>query len=126
MASYCGFTSQYEGLQALSTMRADDGLVVVGVPCNQFGGQEPDSATDIASFCSKNYGVTFPILEKQEVNGEARSPLYRFLVADGSDIGWNFEKFLVGRNGQLIERFGSGTTPDSKELTEAIDRALKP
>lgn len=124
VASYCGYTSQYAGLQALSEARAADGLRVVGVPCNQFGGQEPGTAAEIASFCTKNHGVTFPLLQKQDVNGAARSDLYRFLVGQTSDVRWNFEKFVVGRDGQVVARFGSGTTPGSAELASAIDQAL--
>ena len=124
VASYCGYTGQYDALQALSQSRASDGLVVVGVPCNQFGGQEPGTQAEIASFCKDRFGVTFPLLEKQSVNGPDRSPLYQFLVGDGSDVRWNFEKFVVGRDGKVVERFGSGTTPDAPELARAIDTAL--
>ena len=128
VASKCGFTGQYEGLQALYEAKKDSGLVIVGVPCNQFGGQEPGSPTEIASFCKMNYGVDFPLLEKQDVNGPKRSALYSFLV--GSEAGgdknvrWNFEKFLVGRDGQVRHRWGSGTTPDDAELLAQIDAAL--
>jgi glutathione peroxidase len=125
VASFCGYTGQYEGLQALADARAGDGLVVLGVPCNQFGGQEPGSPEEIASFCAQNYGVTFPILEKQDVNGPDRSALYRFLVGGDEDVRWNFEKFVVGRDGRFVDRFGSGTTPDSAALKGAIDLALQ-
>jgi len=124
VASYCGYTGQYDALQALSEARASDGLIVVGVPCNQFGGQEPGTEAEIASFCRDRFGVTFPLLEKQAVNGPDRSPLYRFLVGGGADVRWNFEKFVVGRDGQVVERFGSSTTPDSPELARAIATAL--
>ncbi len=124
VASACGFTRQYEGLQALYEARKDDGLVIVGVPCNQFGGQESGSAEEIATFCKTNFGVTFPLLEKQEVNGEGRSPLYQRLIGDGDDVRWNFEKFVVGRDGTVVNRFRSNTTPDSTELNAAIDQAL--
>lgn len=124
VASFCGHTSQYEGLQALSTARAADGLVVVGVPCNQFGGQEPGTPTEIATFCRQDRGVTFPLLEKQDVNGPGRSPLYRLLVGGDEDVRWNFEKFVVGRDGRVVARFGSGTAPDSAALAGAIDLAL--
>lgn len=124
VASQCGFTRQYEGLQALYEQRKDDGLVIVGVPCNQFGSQEPGSAEEIQSFCKLNYGVTFPLLEKQDVNGPKRSTLYDGLIADGADVGWNFEKFLVAPDGQVVQRFKSSTTPSSDELASAIDQAL--
>ena len=128
VASRCGYTSQYKGLQALYEARKDDGLVIVGVPCNQFGGQEPGSAAEIASFCEMNYGVSFPLLEKQDVNGAARSALYTRLVSSaaggGTDVKWNFEKFLVGRDGAVIGRYGSGVKPGGKELAAALDAAL--
>ncbi len=124
VASACGYTKQYEGLQALYSARKDDGLVVVGVPCNQFGGQEPGSAEEIATFCKKNFGVTFPMLEKQDVNGAKRSPLYSSLVGSGGDISWNFEKFLVGPDGAVVGRFPSSVKPDSPKLAAAIDTAL--
>ena len=128
VASECGLTPQYEGLQALYESRKDQGLVIVGVPCNQFGGQEPGGAEEIASFCTLNYGVSFPLLEKQEVNGDARSPLYHYLVGSeagaGKDIQWNFAKFVVGRAGQVLHRFGPTTTPDDAELLAALDQAL--
>lgn len=128
VASKCGYTPQYKGLQALYQARKDEGLVVVGVPCNQFGGQEPGSSDEIAEFCEVNYGVSFPLLEKQDVNGEARSPLYRWLidskVGEGNAVKWNFEKFVVSRTGEVIARFGSRTTPESDELASAITRAL--
>jgi glutathione peroxidase len=128
VASKCGFTRQYDGLQALYESRKDDGLVIVGVPCNQFGGQEPGNAQEIASFCRMNYGVTFPLLEKQEVNGDGRSDLYRRLVSSSAggdrNISWNFEKFLVGRDGQVMDRFASHSGPSSAGLTAAVDKAL--
>jgi glutathione peroxidase len=104
-------------------------LVIVGVPCNQFGGQEPGTAAEIQTFCKANYGVTFPLLEKQHVNGPKRSALYTALVSSekggGSNIRWNFEKFLVDKSGNVIGRYGSGVTPDSAELKTAIEAALK-
>lgn len=128
VASQCGFTPQYDGLQKLYAARKDDGVVVVGVPCNQFGGQEPGSAEQIASFCKMNYGVEFPLLEKQDVNGGARSELYARLVGSdagaGRDVKWNFEKFVVGKDGKVVARFPSNTSPDSAELAKAIDQAL--
>lgn len=129
VASRCGFTPQYKGLQALYEARKGDGLVVVGVPCNQFGAQEPGGAEQIATFCERNYGVTFPILEKQQVNGPARSDLYRSLVGSeiggGEDIKWNFEKFLVSRDGHVLQRFGSAITPEGPEIAAAVEAALK-
>lgn len=128
VASQCGFTPQYEGLQLLHEEKGRDGLVIVGVPCNQFGAQEPGQAEEIASFCRINYGVNFPILEKQDVNGDSRSNLYRWLV--GSDVGsdkdvkWNFEKFLVDRKGQVVERFSSRVAPNDPKLRGAVEKAL--
>ena len=129
VASRCGYTSQYEGLQSLYEQKKDDGLVIVGVPCNQFGAQEPGSSEEIASFCKRTYGVSFPMLEKQNVNGPQRSDLYKYLVASkaggGTDVRWNFEKFLVGKDGEVKARFGSSTAPDSVELNKEIAAALK-
>ena len=129
VASKCGYTRQYEGLQQLYDTYHDKGLEIVGVPCNQFGGQEPGSAEEIQTFCKMNYGVTFPLLEKQDVNGDQRSALYKYLVTSqagqSKDIRWNFEKFLVGKDGQVISRYPSSTEPMSTELTTAIESALK-
>ncbi|MEL6348482.1 MAG: glutathione peroxidase [Myxococcota bacterium] len=128
VASRCGFTPQYDGLQALYESFRDDGLVIIGVPCNQFGGQEPGTAEEIQTFCRANYGVSFPLLEKQDVNGADRSPLYTRLI--GSPVGedkpirWNFEKFLVGRDGEVVARFSSRVTPDDPALRKAIAEAL--
>ena len=128
VASFCGYTPQYAALQALNQARRAEGLLVIGVPCNQFGGQEPGSAEEIRHFCTVNFGVTFPLMAKQDVNGPGRTPLYDFLIGSeaggGRDIQWNFEKFLVGRDGQVLGRFGSGVAPDAPELTAAIDAAL--
>ena len=124
VASKCGFTSQYEGLQQLQDQYASKGLVVVGVPCNQFGGQEPGKPEEIVTFCKKNYGVTFPLLEKQDVNGENRSELYSALIGSGRNIRWNFEKILVTRDGSVAERYGSSTSPLSEELVKAIEGQL--
>jgi glutathione peroxidase len=128
VASKCGFTPQYEGLQALYERYAPRGLVIVGVPCNQFAAQEPGSPEEIASFCKLNYGVTFPLLEKQDVNGANRSPLYHFLIDSptgaGAAVKWNFEKFLVSPAGAVVARFGSKTTPQDPALIEAIEKAL--
>ena len=128
VASKCGYTRQYDGLQALYDTYRERGLVVVGAPCNQFGGQEPGSPEEIATFCRMTYGVEFPLLEKQDVNGADRSALYQKLVGSeaggGADIKWNFEKFLVGRDGKVIARYGSKTEPDDAGLRKAIETAL--
>jgi glutathione peroxidase len=128
VASRCGFTPQYEGLQKLHEKMAGRGLVIVGVPCNQFGAQEPGSADEIASFCKMNYGVTFPLLAKQDVNGQQRSPLYRLLVdskaGGGKAVRWNFEKFLVSPAGEVVARFPSSTDPEDASLLAAIESVL--
>ena len=121
VASRCGYTSQYAGLQALYDKYKSEGLVVVGVPCNQFGGQEPGSAEEIQTFCSNKYGVTFPILEKQEVNGANRSELYTKLIGEGADVRWNFEKFLVNPKGEVVGRFPSSVAPADPKLVGAIE-----
>ncbi|KNX39549.1 glutathione peroxidase [Luteipulveratus halotolerans] len=130
VASKCGLTPQYTGLEALQQEYADRGLTVVGVPCNQFGGQEPGSAEEIKTFCSTSYGVTFPMTEKVEVNGEGRHPLYTELTqhadADGEagDIQWNFEKFLISPSGEVVGRFRPRTEPQAPEVTQAIEANL--
>ncbi len=128
VASKCGFTKQYAGLQALHERYSDQGLVLVGVPCNQFGRQEPGAPEEIASFCSATYGVSFQLLEKQDVNGRHRSPLYQVLVESeaggGKSVKWNFAKFLVGKDGQVKARFPSAIKPLDAALVGAIDAAL--
>ena len=124
VASRCGFTPQYAGLQRLYDTYAGRGLVVLGVPCNQFGGQEPGAAEDIQDFCRANYGVTFPLTEKVEVNGPGRHPLYRELVGDGPDLQLNFEKFVVAPDGQVAARFGPQTAPDDENLVAAVEKLL--
>jgi glutathione peroxidase len=130
VASKCGLTPQYTGLERLQGRYGAKGFTVLGVPCNQFLGQEPGSAEEIAEFCSATYGVTFPLTEKVEVNGEGRHPLYERLVdvADGEghsgDIRWNFEKFLVGRDGSVVARFSPQTEPESAEVVAAIEAQL--
>ncbi|MEV0723177.1 glutathione peroxidase [Micromonospora purpureochromogenes] len=130
VASRCGLTPQYAGLQELYTTYADRGLVVLGVPCNQFAGQEPGTADEIGDFCQVNYGVTFPLTEKVDVNGPARHPLYAELVdtpdAEGhiGDVRWNFEKFLVAPDGTVAARFAPTVTPDSAELRASIEKVL--
>jgi glutathione peroxidase len=126
-ASQCGFTGQYSGLETLFQARKDDGLVIVGVPSNDFGGQEPGSAGEIKKFCDLNYGVTFPMAAKHVVSGPNAHPFYKNAVAKlGSDgePAWNFHKILVGKNGQPIAAFPSGTTPNAPELARAIQAAL--
>jgi glutathione peroxidase len=128
VASKCGFTGQYDGLQALWKERQDEGLVILGVPCNQFGSQEPGQPEEIVSFCRVNYGVDFPLLEKQNVNGSKRSDLYHFLVSSeaggGKNVRWNFEKFVIDRSGKVVGRFGSMTKPSSSSLKAVLDEAL--
>jgi glutathione peroxidase len=130
VASKCGLTPQYTGLEELQEQFADRGFSVVGFPCNQFGGQEPGSAEEIAEFCSSTYGVSFPMFEKIEVNGAGRHPIYTELTAtadadgDAGDIQWNFEKFLVAPDGSVVARFRPRTTPDAPELVSAIEENL--
>jgi glutathione peroxidase len=131
-ASKCGFTPQYAGLEELYREYKDRGVVVLGFPCNQFGGQEPGSEAEIAKFCELNFGVSFPLFAKIDVNGPEAHPLYQFLKSEqGGILGavglggikWNFTKFLVDRNGKVVGRFGSGTSPAS--LKPEIDRLLR-
>src|SRR5262245_36256078 len=130
VASQCGLTPQYTGLEEIHERFVDRGFTVLGVPCNQFGAQEPGSPEEIATFCSTNYGVTFPLTEKIEVNGEGRHTLYDRLtpVADAEDhagdIRWNFEKFLIGRDGEVIARFSPLVVPEDENLVGAIDKAV--
>ncbi|MFO0618213.1 MAG: glutathione peroxidase [Polyangiaceae bacterium] len=130
VASKCGLTPHYKGLQALHEKYAARGFAVVGFPCNQFGRQEPGSAEEIETFCTKNYGVTFPLFEKIEVNGPSRHPIYAELtaVADAAgkagDIEWNFEKFVVSADGTSIERFRPSVTPEDPKLVAAIESRL--
>jgi glutathione peroxidase len=129
-ASKCGFTPQYEALEKLSKTYRDRGLAVVAFPANNFGGQEPGTNAEIKSFCSMTYGVDFPVFAKISVKGAEIHPLYRWLTAKetdpafAGDIEWNFTKFLVDREGKVIGRFPSAVTPDSPELTAAVDKAL--
>ncbi len=130
VASKCGLTPQYTGLEQLQERYADRGFTVLGVPCNQFGGQEPGTSDEIATFCSATYGVSFPLTEKVDVNGADRHPLYAELTAvpdaDGTagDVQWNFEKFLVGPDGTVVARFRPGAEPTSPEVTAAIEAAI--
>ncbi|HDT1286377.1 MULTISPECIES: glutathione peroxidase [unclassified Enterobacter] len=128
-ASQCGFTPQYAGLEALYKKYADQGLVVLGFPCNQFGKQEPGGADEISKTCHINYGVSFPMFEKVEVNGNAAHPLFRYLKNElpgvlGGRIKWNFTKFLIGRDGKPLKRFAPMTTPEKMEraIVEALGR----
>ena len=128
VASQCGLTPQYAGLEQLQRDLKDENFTVVGFPCNQFGAQEPGSEAQIASFCSSNYDVSFPLSAKLEVNGANRHPLYRFLTAPTTgiegDISWNFEKFLVGRDGRVLSRYPPETRPEDKGLLQDIAEAL--
>ena len=130
VASRCGFTPQYADLQALNERYSDRGLVVLGFPCNQFFNQEPGNAEKILEFCSGNYGVTFPLFAKLDVKGSNQHPLYEILseAADdtgkGGNVRWNFEKFLVGRDGRVARRFRSKVVPEDPQLIEAIDSLL--
>ncbi|MCZ7839057.1 glutathione peroxidase [Leclercia adecarboxylata] len=149
VASKCGLTSQYEQLEAMQKAREKEGVSVLGFPCNQFLGQEPGSEEEIKTFCSTTYGVTFPMFSKVDVNGENRHPVYQKLIAaaptalapEGSgfydrmaskgraplspeDILWNFEKFLIGRDGKVIQRFSPDMTPDDPAITSAVEKAL--
>lgn len=127
VASKCGLTPQYAGLQTLYAELAPQGLVVLGFPSNDFMGQEPGSPAEIRSFCDTNYKVTFPLFEKVKVKGEGQSPVYAFLTAGGlEEPTWNFTKYLVGRDGTVIARFGPRTAPDDPQLREAVAAALAP
>ncbi len=128
-ASKCGFTPQYADLQKLHETYSDRGLVVIGFPSNDFGGQEPGTAEEIESFCKKNYGVTFPMMSKVHAKGPDKAPIYRTLTEQtGGDIRgevkWNFTKFLVDSKGQVVGRFGSRVKPMSAEMTEAVEAVL--
>ena len=130
VASKCGLTPQYAGLEELHERLADRGFSVLGFPCNQFGGQEPGTSEEIAEFCSATYGVTFPMYEKVDVNGADRHPIYQQLTqvpdakGEAGDILWNFEKFLVAPSGEIVGRFRPQTKPEDTELLTAIDEVL--
>jgi glutathione peroxidase len=130
VASYCGLTPQYEGLERLYRQYKDRGLAILGVPCNQFGEQESGSPEEIAIFCSSSYQVSFPLTAKVDVNGPRRHPLYGELTqkedaaGDAGDVQWNFEKFLVAPSGEIVARFRPVTPPDSDEVVSAIQAAL--
>ena len=131
VASNCGFTPQYSGLEKLWRERKDDGLVILGFPCNQFGAQEPGDAEEIRNFCSLNYDVTFPLFGKVEVNGDNAHPLYKFLkkekkgLAGSEAIKWNFTKFVADRSGRVVARFDSKVKPDDTEFVEKVTALLE-
>ena len=130
VASKCGFTPQYAGLQALHDRYSERGFTVLGFPCNQFFNQEPGSSEQIQEFCSLNYGVTFPLFAKLDVKGANQHPLYAILTESADDsgkagsVGWNFEKFLVGRDGKVVRRFRSKTVPEDPKVVEAVESLL--
>jgi glutathione peroxidase len=130
VASKCGLTPQYEGLERLQQRYAGRGFTVLGVPCNQFAGQEPGAGEEIQTFCSTTYGVSFPLLEKTNVNGEQRHPLYAELTrtpdtaGEAGDVQWNFEKFLIAPGGEVVGRFRPRTEPEAAELVAAIEARL--
>lgn len=130
VASKCGLTPQYGALEQLARDYGDRGLTVIGVPCNQFMGQEPGTPEQIATFCSTTYGVTFPLLAKADVNGADRHPLYARLTetadaaGEAGDVQWNFEKFLIAPNGEVVNRFRPRTEPDAPEVIAAIEAVL--
>lgn len=129
VASKCGLTPQYEALEKLYRKYKDQGLVIIGFPCNDFGSQEPGTAEEIKTFCSTKYDVSFPLMAKLHVKGEEQHPLYAALTGKDAkfpgDIEWNFGKFLVGKKGEVIKRFHPKTTPDAEDVTAAIEAALK-
>ena len=130
VASKCGLTPQYEGLERLQKTYGDRGFTVLGFPCNQFAGQEPGSAEEIATFCSATYGVSFPMFEKIDVNGDQRHPIYDELTAfpdadgEAGDVQWNFEKFLISPEGEIVHRFRPTVDPEAPEVIDAIEATL--
>jgi glutathione peroxidase len=128
VASKCGLTPQYTGLEKLYEDLREQGVVVVGFPCNQFGGQEPGSEEEIREFCQSNYSVSFPLTQKIEVNGEGRHPIYQWLTSEANgfpgDIEWNFEKFLIDRHGKVVKRYPPATTPEDAGLLQDIAELL--
>jgi glutathione peroxidase len=126
VASRCGFTPQYEALEKVYEKYKDQGFVIVGVPANNFGGQEPGTNEEIKTFCTRKYNVSFPMLSKVSVKGDDMTPLYKYLTtAKGGDVKWNFTKFLIGKDGEILARFESPVKPDAPEVTGAIESALK-
>ena len=131
VASQCGYTPQYTALEAIYEKYKDQGFVILGFPANNFGAQEPGTNEEIKTFCTRKYSVTFPMYAKISVKGDDQAPLYAYLTKETGpgmtgDIKWNFTKFLVDRNGKVVQRFESAVTPDSKEVTSAIEKQLKP
>jgi glutathione peroxidase len=131
VASQCGYTPQYGALEAIYAKYKDQGFVILGFPANNFGAQEPGTNEEIKTFCTRNYSVTFPMYSKISVKGADQAPLYTYLTKEtgtgiAGDIKWNFTKFLVDREGKVIQRFEPAVTPDSKEVTAAIEKQLKP
>jgi glutathione peroxidase len=130
VASECGLTPQYKGLQSLYDQNKDKGFVILAFPCNQFGSQEPGSNTEIKEFCSSKFHVSFPMFSKVDVNGDEAAPIYKYLTskevppAGKGKISWNFEKFLIGRDGKLVNRFSPKTTPSDAELVKAVEAEL--
>jgi glutathione peroxidase len=124
-ASNCGFVSQYAGLEKLYEDYKDKGFVVLAFPCNDFGGQEPGSTKDIATLCSTKFDVTFPLFEKTKTRGDGQSPVYQFLATGHGTPNWNFHKYLVDKNGRVIQEFQSQTNPQSKDVKDAVEAALK-
>lgn len=128
VASKCGYTPQYEGLQKLHTEYKEKGFSVIGFPCNNFGAQEPGTHLEIQSFCKENYGVTFPMMGKIDVKGEGQAPLYKYLTnhpKHGGQVRWNFEKFLIDKNGNVVGHYPSKVKPEDADLKAAINKALK-
>ena len=131
VASQCGYTPQYSALEAIYEKYKDQGFVILGFPANNFGAQEPGTNEEIKTFCTRKYSVTFPMYAKISVKGDDQAPLYAYLTKEtgagiSGDIKWNFTKFLVSRDGKVVQRFESAVTPDSKEVTSAIEKQLKP
>jgi glutathione peroxidase len=124
VASECGYTGQYAGLQALQEKYASKGFTVLGFPCNDFGGQEPGSEAEIKTFCSNRYKVTFPMFSKVKITGSDKHPLFAALTA-GTDVQWNFEKFLIGKDGKLVSRFSSDAEPEGGEIETALTKAIE-
>lgn len=129
VASKCGYTKQYNGLEAIYNKYKDQGLVILGFPCNDFGGQEPGTNDEIKEFCSTKFSVTFPMMDKVSVLGENKTPLFAYLtdnsVTGNKDIKWNFEKFLINKKGEIVERFVSKDEPEGEKITKAIEAQLK-
>lgn len=128
VASQCGYTGQYAGLQRLHERLKDQGLVVIGIPANNFGGQEPGTDAEIKAFCTADYGVTFPMLSKLSATGSDQAPIFSFLTSSNPEltgpINWNFEKFLIDKSGKVVGRFNSGAEPDGDEIVNAVKEAL--